>query len=407
MKERTQVVIVASHPIQHFCPFYRALAADGRLALHVLFGSAAGLTPYFDPGFGREVQWNRALLGGFSHEFLPGAQQLLTVGRPVSNAALEARLEELNPHVVQVYGFWHGISRAAIRWARRRRRRVLLMADSELRTRRGLLQRVRKRILVPWLLSRVDAFLTIGDNNERYYQHYGANPQAFFRCPYPIDEPSLQAAAGRRDENRSKLRGMFGLPPSATIALFVGKLIPRKAPNHVVLALARLRAEARSNPTCIFAGDGELRAALTGLARSGGVDSAHVAGFVDPSALPTYYVGSDYLVHPAIADPHPLATSEAVYCGLPVIVSDRVGSVGPTDDVRPGQNAIQYPFGDIAALAAAMDNLTVGLGLRAEMSARSHQIGRERGLASSVRGFVEAALTAVGPDASPVLPAPQ
>ena len=56
-------------------------------------------------------------------------------------------------------------------------------------------------------------------------------------------------------------------------------------------------------------------------------------------------------VHPSNIDPHPLAISEAIYCGLPIVASDRIGSIGPTDDVIPGVNGWSYPCGDVTALA--------------------------------------------------------
>ena len=52
-----------------------------------------------------------------------------------------------------------------------------------------------------------------------------------------------------------------------------------------------------------------------------------------------------------------LAMSEAIYCGLPVVASDRVGSIGPTDDVIPGVNGWSYPCGDVAALAGLLAEL--------------------------------------------------
>ena len=60
------------------------------------------------------------------------------------------------------------------------------MADSELRTKRTILQRIRKRLVVPVLLRAVDAFLTAGDCNEQYYLAYGARRRQLFRSPYPM-----------------------------------------------------------------------------------------------------------------------------------------------------------------------------------------------------------------------------
>ena len=73
---RQRVAIVASHPIQHLCPFYKALSADGRVDVKVFFASMAGVIPYVDPGYGKAIRWDGDVTAGFMHEFLPGAQHL-------------------------------------------------------------------------------------------------------------------------------------------------------------------------------------------------------------------------------------------------------------------------------------------------------------------------------------------
>jgi glycosyltransferase involved in cell wall biosynthesis len=114
------------------------------------------------------------------------------------------------------------------------------------------------------------------------------------------------------------------------------------------------------------------------------------AGFVAVEDLPGYYCGADMLIHPSSQDPHPLATSEAVFCGLPIIASDRVGSIGPTDDVRLGINGLEYPFGDTEALAGHIQYLCGHLEERERMSRKSLEIGRQRTLKVSAEGFLRA-----------------
>jgi glycosyltransferase involved in cell wall biosynthesis len=127
------------------------------------------------------------------------------------------------------------------------------------------------------------------------------------------------------------------------------------------------------------------------LAKGIGPDVAIFRGFVNTEALADHYLAADVLVHPSAEDPHPLATSEAAYCGLPLIVSDRVGSVGPTDDVRPGVNALEYPFGNIRKLADAIAALTVDSRRRRTLSEESVKIGRGRTIDVSADGFLAAA----------------
>jgi glycosyltransferase involved in cell wall biosynthesis len=63
--------------------------------------------------------------------------------------------------------------------------------------------------------------------------------------------------------------------------------------------------------------------------------------------LPAYYAVSDVYIHPPSIEPHSIAMSEAIYVGCPVVLSDRCGSFGPTDDVREGINGFVYSFAEI------------------------------------------------------------
>src|SRR5215469_13207222 len=67
---RYRLLIVASHPIQYQAPMHRALAMHPAIDLTVLFCCDWGLKPYFDRGFGCELQWDIPLLEGYYSAFL-------------------------------------------------------------------------------------------------------------------------------------------------------------------------------------------------------------------------------------------------------------------------------------------------------------------------------------------------
>ncbi len=57
-------------------------------------------------------------------------------------------------------------------------------------------------------------------------------------------------------------------------------------------------------------------------------------------------------------EPHGQAVAESMAVGSAIVVSDRVGCVGPNDSARAGQNAVVYPAGDVPALAAVLERLS-------------------------------------------------
>jgi len=72
---KIKVKYVLSHPIQYFAPLIQRLAEEDNIDLHAVFATDAGAKNYFDPGFSREVRWDRPLLEGYRYSILnPGSE---------------------------------------------------------------------------------------------------------------------------------------------------------------------------------------------------------------------------------------------------------------------------------------------------------------------------------------------
>jgi glycosyltransferase involved in cell wall biosynthesis len=139
----------------------------------------------------------------------------------------------------------------------------------------------------------------------------------------------------------------------------------------------------------LFLGDGVLRGALETFVREHELRNVHFAGFVNQSELPKYYGMSDVFVLPSTYEPRGAVINEAMACGLPVIVTDRCGSIG--DIVLDDENALVYPAGDAESLSASMARLIDDPSLRQRMAQRSREIIDTWTFARGVEG-VKAAL---------------
>jgi glycosyltransferase involved in cell wall biosynthesis len=140
----------------------------------------------------------------------------------------------------------------------------------------------------------------------------------------------------------------------------------------------------------LFLGDGVLRPAMESFVAEHGLgDAVRFAGFVNQRALPKLYGASDVFVLPSSYEPRGAVINEAMACGLPVVVTDRCGSIG--DIVLDGDNAFIYPAGDARVLSRIMDRLVADDALRARMAVRSREIIGQWTFARGVEG-VEAAL---------------
>jgi len=108
-----------------------------------------------------------------------------------------------------------------------------------------------------------------------------------------------------------------------------------------------------ANSYLVLVGDGPLKEALQEEVEQLGItERVKFLGFVKYSFLPQVYTSSDLLVHPAEWEPYGLPVNEAMVCGIPVVVSDRVGA--GYDLVQEGVTGFTYPSGDVDALASVL-----------------------------------------------------
>jgi glycosyltransferase involved in cell wall biosynthesis len=366
---------VVSHPIQHFAPMFRDLAKIAGLDLRVFYCCDWGVRSYRDPGFGQDVAWDVPLLGGYAHEFLP-------IRRPphsltfwdVDNPLVEKRLSGFRPSAVWIHGYSHRTSWRVRKWARGRAK-TLFFGDSELLHRRRPLIEAFKRVILPRFYKTIDAFITIGDNNEAYYRHYGVPDSKMFRGAFPVDIRRFRAAIeSMTPADRISVRRRFGLDPEGFVVLFVGKFIGIKRPLDLIEAMARLKADG-VKAQALFVGAGELEGAMAARIQCLSVgNEVRIAGFINQREMPLVLAAGDVLAMCSEKDPHPLAVTEAMAAGNSIVASDYVGCVGPTDAARPGENAIIFPCGNIDRLTTSLKTVACNADLRARMSIASLRI---------------------------------
>lgn len=374
--EPLRLAVIVSHPIQHFAPWHRAIAARGKVKLKVLFCCDWGAENYHDPEFGISVKWDMPLLEGYDHLFLPIRKRPAKLDFwQVDNPAVTNVLENYRPDVIQLFGYAHRTNWRALLWAHRAGVPVLLFSDSSGRATTGLLKRRAKEVVVRQFYSRIDGALAVGDNNREYHRHYGLPNERIFPGCLPVDVQWLYDQVPDCAEIRQQLRERFSVAAEEFILLFCGKFSARKRPLDLIRALKRF-GSLKQRVHALFVGEGTERATLE---REAGMDlgsTIHLAGFANQTEIPRYYAGADALVVTSAADPHPLVVTEAAAFGLPAIVSDAIGCIGPTDTAQPGVNVMTFPCGDVAALANCIAKLTSDQTLWRKMSAAAREIAK-------------------------------
>lgn len=383
---KMRLAIVASHPVLFQSVLFRKLTEARELEVEVFFHSSVGAGAYFDVEFGRSVEWDLPVLGGFKHQILEGNGGTRTLARRLSNGDFDALL--LNGWGRRAD--W-GLALAAV-WARVP---VLVRSDSNVRkTTRGL-RRIAKSLLLGGLFKMMSGFLVAGKLNAAFYTTYGADPSKLFAVPFAIENERFRLGEERAQALREEIRSRHGISKDAVVFLFVGKLVPHKRPLDLLEAARRLPAECKA--VALFAGDGELRAALesrSGSTRSG---TAVLAGFVNQAELPAYYAAADVFVLPSEREAWGLVVNEAACASLPLLLSDQVGA-GP-DFVEEGRTGYAIRVGDVDGLARRMEQLALDPNMRRAMGGRARKLADAHDpevAAIGVRTAVAAAVNARG-----------
>jgi glycosyltransferase involved in cell wall biosynthesis len=182
-----------------------------------------------------------------------------------------------------------------------------------------------------WLSARVpDATIVVGRHLERYYH------EAYGRRTVYV--PNGVEAAPPRSANGTLAR--LGLQPGRYL-LFVGRLVPEKAPDLLLRTFRRLPGDHR----LVLAGDTSFTDRFTGELRrlAAGDPRVVLPGYVYGADLQELYSNAAAFVLPSLLEGLPLTLLEAASYGLPVVASsipphlEVLGSAGPGRRLhRPG-----------------------------------------------------------------------
>jgi UDP-glucose:(heptosyl)LPS alpha-1,3-glucosyltransferase len=196
---------------------------------------------------------------------------------------------------------------------------------------------------------------------DEFRDRFGMPEERLPVIPLPVDVETLTPALRA---HRSALLQRHGIDENATVFLWSGKDWLHDGAHAAIEALATLPDAAH----LVLLGLSPIPQATEALVRDLGMGARVVlaGSSLDHNA----YVGAaDAFVLPALYDPQPLATFEAMACGLPVIVSQRSGAA---QIVRERAAGIVVPAPHGPPLAEAMLAL-LDVGLRASMGSLARQ----------------------------------
>jgi len=202
-----------------------------------------------------------------------------------------------------------------------------------------------------------------------------------------VDNSFFEGMLNKIKNSRLALREKWNIPENATCFIFCGKLQEKK---RIFDLLKAFEIAHDKNPSVhlLIAGDGEdMQEAKDFVVQK--KLPVTFAGFLNQSEIVKAYAAADCLVLPSdYGETWGLVVNEAMACGLPAIVSDRVGC-GP-DLVIDEVTGYIFPFGGIDALASMLLKCVLDKANLAQMGAESKKLIKDYSVEGTVKGTLEA-----------------
>jgi glycosyltransferase involved in cell wall biosynthesis len=387
-KTKPTALLVSSQPIQNAASL-QMMARDTRLDVLTAYCSLPDAKLWRDPEHLSKAAFDLPMLDGYSWVGVPNYSPVPRLGKFYGL---------INPGIIRlvaqsdcciIYGHAYVSFWLAIATAKLLGKPVLLGTDAtslQSHYGAGSWKSSLKKKVFPFFYNRIaDLVLVPSTASKRFLYSLGVAKDRVALTPYVVDNDAIGAIAEASD--RQQMRAEWQIPEAASVAVFCAKFLARKRPQDALQAFAQANAP---DSYLVMVGDGPMWDSLHSQAEQLGItDRVRFIGLVKYSRLPEVYAASDVLVFPSEHEPYGLPVNEAMICGIPAIVSDRVGA--GIDLVEDDKTGFVYPCGDVEALAACLRRVLSDR----ERLKRMGQAARQRIATWSPRENADATIRAV------------
>jgi glycosyltransferase involved in cell wall biosynthesis len=379
-----KVAIISTHPIQYHIPWYRELAKRQEIALTVYYALIPDKQQQ-GSGFDIPFEWDIPLFEGYRWEILKNSAKKPSLNGFFcsSTPSIFSVLAKAKPNIVIITG-WNALPllQALLASIWLRIPRIVRGESNALRKRKWYI-----RVLHRILLHRYDAFLAIGKANNAFYIQYGISKERIFTCNYFVDNERFKQEADNYQKDQNNVRNDWNIPKEHVCFIYAGKLEAKKRIMDLLQAM-ELASKKRQDIHLLVVGDGELMEQAEQFTVERRLPVTF-AGFLNQTQISRAYVAADCLVLPSdYGETWGLVVNEGMVCGLPAIVSDRVGCA--PDLVKNRNTGYIFPFGDIEALAQRLVWIASDNENRLMMGANAKQLIQEYSVEKAVEGTLQA-----------------
>ena len=220
-----------------------------------------------------------------------------------------------------------------------------------------------------WLSRWAKRILILNEDMRQEAIDHGISPNQLVWMPNPVDTAEFSPAT--KDEQR-ELRVAFGIPQTAMVVLYSGRLATEKALPTLLNAFALVVKEV-PDALLVLVGDGAVRRALVQQAKLLGFNEKTIrfTGRVEPEIVCQWLKIATVFALVSPSEGFPCALEEAMSTGLPSVVSDIPAN---RQLIKNGLHGILVPVGNIEKIAESIVRLLQDAPLRQRMGEAAREL---------------------------------
>lgn len=350
-----KLAIVTTHPIQYNAPWFKLLASRQNVQIKVFYTWSQSAETVKDKTFGREIKWDIPLLEGYDYEFIqnvskkPGSYHFFGIDCP----ALIDKLKNFEADAILFFGWNFKSHLKAIHYFYGKVP-VWFRGDSTLLNEKGGIKVKIRRLVLKKVYSYVDKAFYVGDANKAYFLKHGLVESQLKYAPHAIDNDRFYDDVEKNYEIRAEeWRQELGFKPKDLVVVFAGKFEDIKQPQILVKAFLEANKKRIRPLHLILIGNGPIEEQLKLMIE--GQDAICILPFQNQTKMPLVYRLGQVFCLPSASETWGLAINEAMACGRPAIVSNKVGCA--KDLIVHGKTGFVFDHNKPSELRILLENL--------------------------------------------------
>lgn len=273
------------------------------------------------------------------------------------NRNIQKRLQEINPDIVVASG--HYLSPSVFKVIGLKHKlhyKLLFWSESHLdETRNYHTMKLKLRELIrSYTYKKFDGYWYAGDKSRQFIEKYdkrnGKRKKDYYFIPNLVDNNYYNT--GIEEDEKLRIRREYQIPKEQYLFVLPARLEEEKG----IIPFLSLyhNCQLKHKATIIIMGDGSLREEIETLIHTYDLN-VKLVGYLEQDKIRELYSIGDCFLLPSISDANPLSCVEALWSGLPLLLSSHVGNYPET--IHQGENGYVFNYDNQVEASHLIDQL--------------------------------------------------